>query len=99
MSLANGAQAQDESAAVLGRAGLVGMPDDAWIEQGRCLKRIFVEKISSDKGALPLIQLRVRLERIFHLCGACFENIDQIPVAAFKILEHLTQMLRRGFGI
>ena len=35
MSFANGAKAQDKSATMFRRAGLVRMPDDAWIEQGR----------------------------------------------------------------
>ena len=56
MALADGAKAQDESAAAFRRAGLVGMPDDAGVEQGRSLKRIFVEKISPDQAAFVLFK-------------------------------------------
>jgi len=34
MPFADRAKAQDEPAAVFRRTRLVGMPDDAWIEQG-----------------------------------------------------------------
>ena len=99
MPFANGAKAQDESAAMFRRAGLVGMPDDAWIEQGRGFERIFVEKISPDQAALRLIQLGMWFERVLHLCGARFKNVEQVPVAAFEVFEHLAQLLRGSFGI
>ena len=99
MPFANGAKAQDESAAMFRRAGLVRMPDDAGIEQGRSLERILVEKISADQAALRLIQLGMRFERVFHLCGARFENVEQVPVAAFEVFKHLAQLLRGSFSI
>ena len=99
MPFANGAKAQDESAAMFRRAGLVGMPDDAWIEQGRRLERILVEKIGPDQAALRLVQLGMRFERVLHLRGARFENVEQVPVAAFEVFEHLAQLLRGRFGI
>src|SRR5215204_1611228 len=99
MPFADRAKAQDESTTMFRRAGLVGMPDDAWIEQGRCFERILVEKISADQPALRLVQLGVRRERVFHLGGARFENVEQVSVAAVEILEHLAQLLRAGFGI
>ena len=88
-----------KSAAILRRAGLVGMPDDARIEQGRRLERILVKKISADQAALRLIQCGMRLERLFHLCGARLENFEQIPVTAFEIFEHVAQLLCSSFGI
>ena len=36
---------------------------------------------------------------VFHFCGARLEDIEQIPVTTFEILEHLAQLLRGGFGI
>jgi hypothetical protein len=38
MPLADGAQAQNKSTAIFRRASLVGVSDDARIEQGRCLE-------------------------------------------------------------
>ena len=99
MPFANSAKAQDESAAMFRRAGLVGMPDDAGIEQGRGLERILVEKVGPDQAALRLAQLGVGFEGVLHLRGARFEYIEQVPVAAFEVFEHLAQLLRRGFGI
>ena len=99
MPFANGAKAQDEPAAVFRCARLVGMPDDAWIEQGRGFERIFVEKIGSDQSALRLVQWSMRLERLLHFRGARLENFEQVPVAAFEVLEHLAQLLRGRFGI
>ena len=39
------------------------------------------------------------LERLLHLCGARFKNIEQIPMATFEVFEHLAQLLRGSFGI
>jgi hypothetical protein len=39
------------------------------------------------------------LQRLFHLLGARLEDIEQIPVTAFEIFEHVRQLLRCGFGI
>ena len=99
MPLADRAKAQDEPATMFRRAGLVGMPDDAGVEQGRCFERILVEKIGADQPALRLVQLGMGRERVFHLCGARFENVEQVPVAAIEVLEHLVQLLRGSLGI
>ena len=99
MSFADGAKAQDESTAVLRRSGLVGVPDDAWIEQSRRFKRILMKKIGADQAALRLIQFGMRLERIFHIRGARLEEIEQIPVATFKIFEHIAELSLGCFGI
>ena len=99
MPFADGAKAQDEPAAILRRAGLVGMPDDARIEQGRRLERILVQKIGADQPALRLVQYGMRLERLLHLGGARLEDVEQVPVAAFEVLQHFGQLPRGGFGL
>src|SRR5215207_8659342 len=38
-------------------------------------------------------------ERVLHLGGARLEDIKQVPVAAFEILEHLFQLLSGRLGI
>ena len=89
MPFADGAKAQDESTAIFRGTRLVGVPDDARIEQGRCLERILVEKIRPDQSALRLVQFSMRCKRLFHLFGARLEDIEQISVTAFKIFEHI----------
>ena len=93
MTFAHAAKAQDESAAIFGRASLVRMPDDTRIEQSRRFKRVFVKKICADQTALRLIQLGVRRQRLFHIRSARLENIEQIPVTTIKIIEHVCQLL------
>ena len=99
MPFADGAKAQDEAAAAIRCAGLVGMPDDARIEQGRSFERIFVEKISADQATLRLVQRSMRCERVLHLGGALFKNVEQVPVSACEVFEHLAQLLRGGVSI
>ena len=99
MAFANSAKTQNESATIGRRARLIGMPHDAWIEQGGSLERIFVEKISPDQTTLRLGQLGVWFERVFHAGGARFENVEQVPVATLEVFEHLAQQLRGRFGI
>ena len=99
MALADGTQAQNESTTARRRASLVGMPDNAGIEKGRGFERILVEKICTDQTSLRLVQFSMRREGIFHLCGTCIEDVEQISVATFKIFQHVVQLLRRHLGI
>jgi hypothetical protein len=48
---------------------------------------------------LRLIQFGMRFQRVFHIRRARLEDVDQIPVTAFKIIEHIAQLLRGSFGI
>jgi len=73
--------------------------DDARVEQSRRLERVFVEKICADQAALCLIQLGMRLQRVFHIRGAGLEDIEQISVTAFEIVEHIPQLSCSGFRI
>ena len=41
----------------------------------------------------------MRHERVLHLCSARFEDVEQVPVSALKILKHLVQQSRGGFRI
>ena len=99
MPFADRAKTQDEPTAILRRAGLVGVPDDARIEQGGRLERILMKKIGTDQAALRFIQFGMRHERLFHLCGARLEDIEQVSVTPFEIVEHVAQLLRGSFGI
>ena len=99
MAFAHGAKAQDEPTAILRSAGLIGVPDDARIEQGRRLERILMKKICTDQATLRFIQIGMWFERVFHLRRAGLEDLQQVPVTTFEIFEHIAQLLRRCFGI
>jgi hypothetical protein len=92
-------KAQDESTTAFRRASLVGVPDDARIEQGRCLERVLMKKICPYQAALRSIQFGMRLQRLFHIRSARLEDVQQIPVTAFEIIEHVRQLSRGSFGI
>jgi hypothetical protein len=38
------------------------------------------------------------IERLLHLCGARFENINQISMSAFEVFEHFAELLRGACG-
>ena len=99
MPFADGTKTQDESTAIFWCASLVGMPDDARIEQRRCLERVLVEKIRTNQATLRFAQLRMWHKRLLHLGGARLENIEQIPMATVEVFEHLAQLLRGSFGV
>src|SRR5258706_7461923 len=99
MAISDGSKTQDKSTAILWRAGLVGVPDDARIDQGGRLKRISIEKIRADQPTLRLAQFGMRGERVLHFGGARLENIEQVPMAAFEVFEHVAQLLRGRIGV
>jgi hypothetical protein len=41
----------------------------------------------------------MRLQRHFHLCRARPENLKQIPVTTFEILEHFSQLPSGSLGL
>ena len=69
------------------------MADDARIEQGRCFERVLVKKIRTDQIALCLCQDGMGLQCVFHLDSTRFENLEQVPVTAFEVFEHILQLL------
>ena len=58
-----------------------------------------MEEISSDQTALRLVQRGVWLECVLHLGCARLENIEQIAMTAFEVLQHVAQLLRCGIRI
>ena len=59
----------------------------------------YSKKIRTDQAALRFIQFGMRLERLFHFCGTGFEDLEQIPVTAFEVCEHVAQLTLGSFGI
>jgi len=41
----------------------------------------------------------MRLQRLFHLCGARLEDFQQVPVTAFEVFEHFGQLSRGSPGL
>ena len=99
MPFAHSPKAQDESTSPLRRAGLVGMADDARIEQGRRFERVLVKEIGSDQAALRLVQDGMRRQRLFHLRGARLEGLEQVPVTILEVLEHFGELPRGSPGL
>src|ERR1041384_2986919 len=99
MPFAHSAQAQDESATVLRRARLVGIADDARIEQGRRLERVFMKKIRANQATPRLIQCDMRLKCLFHFCSTGLENLKQIPMTALEIFEYFRQLPGGSLGL
>jgi hypothetical protein len=97
--LADGTKAQNEPTPVLRGAGLIRVPHDARIEQGRRFERVLMKKVRSDQAALRLVEYRMRLEHLFHLCGARLENLQQVPVTAFEVFKHLGELPRGSPGL
>ena len=93
MTFADGAHAQNEATPARRRRRLIGMVDDAGIEQRRRFEGILVEEIRTDELTLLPGERRVRRKRIFHLIGARFERLDQVAVTRLKVLEDLRQLL------
>ena len=58
-----------------------------------------MKKVGSDQATLRLVQYGMRGERLFHFRGACLEDLKQIPVAAFEVVENLRQLSARSPGL
>ena len=63
------------------------------------LERVLVKKIGSDQAALRLAQRDMRIEGLFHLRCARLEKLQQIPVTAVEVFEHLAQLPRGVPGL
>ena len=99
MPFADGPEAQDESASSRGCAGLVGVPHDARIEQGRRFEGVLVQEIRADQIPLCFRQNGMRLQRLLHLDGTPLEDLEQVPMPTFEVLEHVGQLLLSGIGV
>src|SRR5258705_2521431 len=99
MPLSNRTQAQYEASSALRRPGLIGVSNNARIEQRGRLERILVEEIGAHQSALFPCESGVRREGFFHFIGTRLEYLKQITVAALEILEDLGQLVSSGFWI
>ena len=74
MPFPDGAKAQDEAEPAFRRAGLIGMGDDARIEQCRRFKGIFMHKISTNQLTLYLAEIGMRGKGVFHFVRTRLEG-------------------------
>ena len=99
MAFADGTKAQDEAKAIWRCSRLIGMRHDTRVEKSRGLERIFVQKIGADELPLDLRERDMIGERIFHLCGASLEGLQQVAVTAEEVLQNVGQLTVRCLGV
>src|ERR1700692_4509524 len=99
MPLPDSPQTQDEAARAARHAGLIGVRDDTWVEQGCRFEGILVDEISTDELALGLGERAVSIEYPFHVVGPRLESRQQVAMAALEILQHLGQLTAGRLGI
>ncbi len=58
-----------------------------------------MKKIGADQAALRLVQFRMRIERLFHLCSAGLKDLKKIPVTALEVREHVAQLMCSRFRV
>src|SRR5258705_10596765 len=86
MPLSNRTQAQYEASSALRRPGLIGVSNNARIEQPGRLERILVEEIGAHQSALFPCESGVRREGFFHLIGTRLAYLKQVTAAPLEIL-------------
>ena len=75
-----------------GAPRLIGVRDDARIEQRGRLERILVQEVGADQLALSLVNGACAGESILHFVGPRLEGGEQVTVAALEILEHIGEL-------
>ena len=93
------AKTQDEAPPAFRRTRLIRMGDNARIEQCRRFEGIFVQKIGSDQLTLYLGERSMSSKGAFHFVGARLEDLQQVAVATFEILEDIGQLAGRRLGV
>lgn len=93
------AQAEDEAKPTLRRARLVGVRDDAGVEQRRRLEGVLVEEAGTHELPLDPAEVGVIGEGVLHLVGPGLEGRQQAAVATLEILQDIREEARRGLGI
>ena len=99
MPFSDGTETQDEAVPAFRRTRLVGMGNNARIEQCRRFEGIFVQKIGADQLPLYLAETCMSGKGVLHFIGAGLENLQQVAVAALKIFEDIGQLAGRCLGI
>ena len=95
MPVANRAKAEEEPESTFRCAGLIWMGNDAGIEQRRCFKRIFVEKIGTDQLALHQAESGMIGKGPLHFVGAGLELSQQVGMPSLEIFQDIRKLRRR----
>src|SRR6187402_1572638 len=98
MPLADGPKTEDEAQASLGGLRLIGVRDDAGIEQGGGFERILTEKIGAHQLTLRLGEDAVRRKSILHFIRAGLEPLEQVTMSPLEIFEDISKLNCNGFG-
>jgi hypothetical protein len=85
----DGAKAEEKTPAAGGRSGLVGMPDNARIEERGRLEGIFVQKICADEALLQQRKFAMNGQGIFHLSRAIFKRREKVVMTAVEVIENV----------
>src|SRR3979490_53544 len=97
MAFAYRTETENEAQSAFRRARLIGVRDDAGIEQSGGFVRIFAEKISADQLALELRKGAMPCEGFLHLIGARLEFFQQVAMSAKEIVEDVRELGSNGF--
>lgn len=92
MPFSDRTQTQDETPAPCWRTGLIGMSDDARIEQSSRLEGVFEKKIGANEAPLLPAEYCMGRKGVFHILGAGVESLQQISVAPLEIFQHIDQL-------
>ena len=99
MSLADCAQAQDESAAAVWRVRLIRVGHNARIEQRGGFEGILVQEVSPHEPALILSEGWMSVKSRAHLIRPRLEDFEQIAVSSPKVLKDVCQLAANGCHI
>jgi hypothetical protein len=91
MTFADGAKTQDKATAACRGAGLIGVGNNAGIEECCGFELIIMQKISANQLALHATEVRVAGKCVFHFICTGLECFEQISVPATKILKYVRQ--------
>jgi hypothetical protein len=94
VAFANGAKAQDEPALAVTHTRLVRVTDNARIEQGRRLERIFMEEVGADQLTLSVSEHGMWIKCSLHLGRARDEQLEQVSVDFWE--NEITAPLMNG---
>ena len=58
-----------------------------------------LRKYAPIRQRLRFVQYGMRLQRLFHFCGARLEYLEQISVTTFEVFKHVGQLLGGSIGV
>jgi hypothetical protein len=99
MSFSKSAQTKHEAHRAFWGARLIGVKDDAWVEQRRGLEAVLLQKVGADELTLDGRKGRMHRQRGLHFFSTRLEGFEQVAVALVEIFQHIRKPRRRGIRI